>query len=107
MGLAAPNSYLCSVYQGAYWNEDKTKAQLAIVRPMLGGSLMDHSVLTQSFKLQDGYALVPVSSIEQTTLCVPQDFGPKTEINDLFKPFLWVLPTSDWAAKFAEAARSK
>ena len=84
------------------WNNDEAKAQLAIVRPMLAGSLMDHSVLTRSFKLQDGYAVVPVSCIEQTTMCVPQDFGPETEINDLTKPFLWVLPTSDWAAEFVQ-----
>ena len=83
-------------------NDSHDKPHYAIVRPMLRGSLMNHSVLTRSFKLQDGYELVPFSCIEDTTMCVPQDFGPETEVNNLKKPYLWVMPREDWAAEFVK-----
>ena len=73
----------------------------AIIKPMLEGSMLNHSVLTRSFKLHPTkYDVIPFNSILDTPLCAPQDFGPNIPI-DFNKTHLYVLPREEWAKQFA------
>ena len=80
----------------------KHLAQWAIVKPMIPGSMSYHSVLTRSFSLQrDYYQVILVNSILNTTLCVPNYYGPGSALT-MEGAFLWVLPRVNWGSQFVE-----